>query len=367
MIATRLVLLTFLLTPGLPAQLQQEPAPCLTRPPSERPYTRNRLLDLVASQGTNRAEYLIRTCGVSVTFSDELEAGLKKAGAAAKVVQAVRETAPKPAVDTLAGKIAVHAKDQLTYVYIPPGSFRMGCSEGDNECGANEKPAHPVRITKGFWIGQTEVTVEAYSRYARASSQTMPPEPVFKNTKLNPRWSGGSLPMTMVSWTNARDYCVWAGLHLPTEAQWEYAARGGTVANRYGAIGDISWYGDNSGPATVDATTIWSGSDNDRNTGLLVNNGNRPHPVARKAMNAFKLYDMLGNAAEWTADWYQDPYYKESPEDDPQGPSTGEYHSIRGGNWMMPAKNSRVSNRGAAGASNRSMIFGFRCSGEKIE
>ena len=104
----------------------------------------------------------------------------------------------------------VNPKDGQKYVWIPPGSFRMGCSAGDTECDEGEKPPHQVTITKGFWLGQTEVTVGAYKRFAAATGRQMPDAPAF-----NSGWANDSMPILNVNWNDARDYCTWAGWRLP--------------------------------------------------------------------------------------------------------------------------------------------------------
>ncbi|HEY3738513.1 MAG TPA: SUMF1/EgtB/PvdO family nonheme iron enzyme, partial [Bryobacteraceae bacterium] len=165
---------------GIPLAAQVA-APCLERPPEDRPYNRDHLLDMVKSQTPHRAEYLIHTCGVSSPFNSQLESDLREAGAAANVIAAVREAAPKPAVvekpKPAQGDVRENPSDRLKYVFIPPGTFRMGCSAGDDACRTNEKPAHGVRISKGFWIGQADVTVGAYKRYVSANGRSMPEPP----------------------------------------------------------------------------------------------------------------------------------------------------------------------------------------------
>jgi formylglycine-generating enzyme required for sulfatase activity len=212
------------------------------------------------------------------------------------------------------GAVRQNPKDGLEYVWIPPGTFSMGCSPGDNECLQVEKPSHQVTITKGFWLGQTEVTVAAYRRFVESTGTQMPAPPSF-----NPNWSDAQMPIANISWDNAQAYCRWAGGRLPTEAEWEYAARSGSTEVRYGPSGDVAWYSDNSGQKT--------------------------HDVAQKRANALNLYDMLGNVWEWVNDWYDANYYQNSPSQDPLGPANGQHRALRGGSWSNNSQNVRVSNR----------------------
>ena len=356
--------------------LAQTSAPCLERPAADRPYTRVRLLDIVKNQTPVRAEYLIRTCGVRIAFTAELEADLRESGAEEGVVVAVREVAPKPVVAVIEkrpepvaqpvgpvkGEVRVNSKDGLRYVFIPPGTFRMGCSPGDDACQTAEKPAHDVRISKGFWMGQTDVTVEVYKKYIRSTGKSMPDEPVAYDKKLNPNWSNESVPMTMVSWSDSRDYCEWAGLRLPTEAEWEYAVRGGSSSARYGQLDEIAWWGGNSGDKAIDADAIWA-SDKGNYAKKIVENGGRPHGVAQKRANSFKLYDMLGNVWQWTADWYK-AGYDVGDETDPQGPPGGEFRVLRGGSWVSQSSFVRSSFRGRNQPTYRDGNIGLRCAGD---
>jgi formylglycine-generating enzyme required for sulfatase activity len=231
------------------------------------------------------------------------------------------------------GTAMTNPKDGLKYVWIPPGTFMMGCSPGDAECTDDEKPAHQVTITKGLWMGQTEVTVGAYKRFAGATGQQMPVAPTF-----NSGWATDSMPIVNVGWNDATAFCTWAGGRLPTEAEWEYAARGGSMESRYGPIDEVAWYSNNSGQKT--------------------------HPVGQKRANAFGLYDVLGNVWEWVNDWYDQNYYQNSPSQDPKGPASGQVRVLRGGSWNDVSWVVRVSlrNRFIPGLGNNGL--GFRCGGE---
>ncbi len=204
-----------------------------------------------------------------------------------EILATYRAAADPPATYYLAGsilsrQIQIDRRDGLPYVFISPGTFSMGCSPGDDQCDDDEKPPHPVTITKGFWIGQTPVTQEAYLRVTGKSPS---------------KFKGSNLPVEQVSWDDAAGYCRAVGLRLPTEAEWEYAARAGSASASYGNLDDIAWYAGNSSART--------------------------HTVGQKLPNAWGLYDMLGNVWEWTADWYDKDYYSRRVDLDPAGPMTG--------------------------------------------
>lgn len=363
------------LVPYWSLRAAQATAPCLERLPAERPYTRVRLLDTVKNQTPVRAEYLIRTCGVRVPFTSELESDLRESGAGDSIIAAVRDAAPKstaarkpePTAESARpakGDIKVHPKDGLRYVYIPPGSFRMGCSPGDPECKDSEKPAHPVRLTKGFWMGQTHATVEAYKKFAHANGKAMPDEPGYLDKNWNPDWIYESVPMTMVSFTDSQKYCEWVGMRLPSEAEWEYAARAGTTGPRYGELEEVAWWGGNSGDKPINADEVLK-SDVQNYARKLMENGARAHNVGQKQPNAFKLFDMLGGVWQWTSDWYKKGYDGEELETDPQGPPGGELRVLRGGSWYSESTLVRASYRDRlVRPKNRDFLNGFRCVGE---
>jgi formylglycine-generating enzyme required for sulfatase activity len=199
----------------------------------------------------------------------------------------------------------VNSRDGLKCMWIPPETFMMGCSPGDTECDSDEKPAHEVTISKGFWLGQTDVTQAAYQRVIGSNPS------YFK---------GDSLPVEQVTWDEARSYCQAIGGRLPTEAEWEYAARAGSSAACYGNLDDIAWYSSNS--------------------------GGRTHEAGQKQANAFGLYDMLGNVWQWTADRY--------------GEGTTR-RALRGGSWLYNPRGVPVSYRSRLGRGYRFSDIGFRC------
>jgi formylglycine-generating enzyme required for sulfatase activity len=259
-----------------------------------------------------------------------------------------------------AGTVRENPKDGLKYVWIPPGTFMMGCSPGDSECESNENPSHQVTITKGFWLGQTVVTVAAYKRFAAATGRQMPDAPGF-----NSGWANETMPIVKVDWNDAHDYCTWAGGRLPTEAEWEYAARGGSTAVRYGDLDEIAWYADDSGRQRLDSERIWKevGPSVDY-WRRLKENGNGTHEVGQKRANGFGLYDTLGNVWEWVSDWYDEHYYQSSPTQDPQGPASGKARVRRGGSWYRWPRSVRVSYRESYYPTNGDDDIGLRCAWE---
>jgi len=226
-----------------------------------------------------------------------------------------------------------NSKDGLIYVRIPFGPFQMGCVPGDRVCNTDETPRHPVRITRDFYIGRTETSVEAFERFR--SVRDMPDAPNF-----NIGWRATDRPMVNVTWDEASGYCAWAGGRLPTEAEWEYAARGGTDGLIY------PW-----------GNEIGEGDANYRGSRLFT----YPAAVNTGRPNGFGLFGMAGNVAEWCLDWYGFHFYLTSPLEDPRGPSSGMARVIRGGSWMDEPSALRVSARKWSGANEGGIHIGFRC------
>jgi formylglycine-generating enzyme required for sulfatase activity len=254
-------------------------------------------------------------------------------------------------------------RDGLTYRRLPAAKFRMGCSPGDSDCDYDEKPARDVTLTKPFWIAQTETTVEAYRLYAEATGAGMPPEPLWNARALNPGWREGKVPIVNVTWREAKSFCEWMGGRLPTHAEWEYAARGGSGGSRYGELGGVAWYGDNSGNGPLDTAGLYAKGTN-YFYAKLYENGNGFHRVGLKAPNEFGLFDMLGNAWEWVADYYVEKYDYASELSDPHGPASGRYRILRGGSFDAPARDARASGLGWSDPNNRDFTIGFRCAAD---
>jgi formylglycine-generating enzyme required for sulfatase activity len=231
--------------------------------------------------------------------------------------------APEPGKAAAPSRETVNAKDNQRYIQIPAGRYLMGCSGTDTECEEDERPAHWVDIARAFWIGQSEVTVGAFQNYAKA---------------VGGKLSGADvrLPMTGVDRAEAVAYCRWAGGRLPSEAEWEYAARGGQAESRYGPLPDIAWIDRNSGDSA--------------------------QPVAQKQPNAYGLHDMLGNVAEWVLDRYYNKYYEEDAGSAPEEPVAGNATAVvRGGSWAFGASSARASNRSEMEKDAAEPFVGFRC------
>jgi formylglycine-generating enzyme required for sulfatase activity len=218
---------------------------------------------------------------------------------------------------------------RLKLAYVVPGSFRMGADDGE----ADERPAHEVRLTRGFWVGTAEVTQAQYEAVTQSGAEPGAAGRGKPSSFVNPQ-----NPVESVSWDDAMAFCATltareqaagrlpAGLEyrLPTEAEWEYAARGGSRSRGY------LYSGSNSATAVA-----WHDA----------NSGNAPHPVARRAPNELGLYDLSGNVWEWCLDGYDPGYYAQSAATDPVNLKTVDRRVFRGGCWGFSSKFVRSSCR----------------------
>ena len=250
------------------------------------------------------------------------EAARRRAEAAAEAARRRAEAAAAAAEERRKIVAALVAGNE--FVRIPPGEFRMGSksSEADND----ERPVTKVRISRGFYLGKYEVTQGQW-------------QAVMGSNPSRFDECGPDCPVDTVSWEDVQEFIRRLNAavgeeryRLPTEAEWEYAARAGTTGDRYGNLGAIAWYEDNS--------------------------GRRTHPVGQKAPNAWGLHDMLGNVWEWVGDWYGP--YPGGRVTDPTGPSSGSERVFRGGGWAIDARYCRASNRISLSPGLRDDYLGFR-------
>jgi formylglycine-generating enzyme required for sulfatase activity len=228
-------------------------------------------------------------------------------------------------------------------VYIPAGEFIMGSA--DENVTLDEKPAHKI-ILKAYYIDKCEVTNSQYQQFIQ---QTGHPAPFVDAEWAAPyNWHGVSFPegmanypVVLVTWDDARTYAQWAGKRLPTEAEWEKAARGGLISQKYP-------YGNT---LELHHANFYKGFMRKRS--LM--------PVGSFVPGGFGLYDMAGNVWEWCQDWYDDAYYKITPSANPQGPAEGLYRVMRGGCWINDKNYLRCAQRSKNVPENRSHLVGFRC------
>ena len=220
---------------------------------------------------------------------------------------------------------------EFTLSRVEPGTFTIGPVPGDKDVTDEEKPAHQVDLTKVIYIAQTEVTQELYTAVMGKNPSN------FTGAK--------NLPVEQVTYDDAMEFCKRLSdstghtFTLPTEAQWEYAARGAQKA-----------------PATPE---LYSGSNNINEVSWYEENSNgKTHPVATKAPNALGLYDMTGNVFEWCRDWYGS--YNANAATNPDGLSKGKDRVLRGGSWRGDAKNCRVSYRYNYSPDHSRFNLGFR-------
>ncbi|MBF0588138.1 MAG: formylglycine-generating enzyme family protein [Magnetococcales bacterium] len=250
-----------------------------------------------------------------------------------------------------AGHVCLEATTEMAFVYVPDGCFKMGSPEKDMERGNNEDPAHKVCID-GFWMGQFEVTNTQYRRFKPDHSSRD-----FDGYSLNRT----KQPVVYVNWNEADAYAAWlseqaGGIYrLPTEAEWEYAARAGSTKARFwGSRADAACRYANVADRTGKKVFPWMTShrcyDGVRSTA----------PVGRYLPNAFGLHDMLGNVWEWTADWFGEKYYAKSPRNNPKGPAHGRAKTLRGGGWSNGPDLVRSAFRRRHGPKYRHNYIGFR-------
>jgi eukaryotic-like serine/threonine-protein kinase len=261
----------------------------------------------------------------------------------------------------------VNEKDRALMVFIPEGEFQMG----DNDGSPDRMPQHPVFLDD-FWIYQHEVTNAQFATFVTNSGYKTRAEKegygyvwgdVAMEKKVDARWrfpEGVSYisdrldhPVVQITWSDAEAYCEWAGGRLPTEAEWEKAARG--TDGRTFPWGNSSVNAEKANYCDDNCSTSWA--DRNHDDGFTHTSPVGSYPAGASPYGAL---DMAGNVYEWVVDWYDDEYYRRSSYDNPAGPTTGDQRVLRGGSWLGYDYNLRVSVRRASPFRWNNNI-GFRC------
>jgi formylglycine-generating enzyme required for sulfatase activity len=226
-------------------------------------------------------------------------------------------------------------RSDSTTVSIAGGWFLMGSEDG----AENERPIHRVWVDP-FALGRFQVTNAEYATFLKASGHPEPP------CWTDPALSDPNQPVVAVTWNDAASYCGWLGrvtdrrYRLPTEAEWEFAARGGAEGRRY----------------------PWGDAELDRHRRGGPAAG--PDPVGRSTPNAYGLYDMCENVHEWCSDWFAADYYARSPARNPGGPQSGSRRVSRGGSWRHQIRFSRCAARSSIPPGLQYADYGFRIAGD---
>ncbi len=259
---------------------------------------------------------------------------------------------PVPPTDTplpAAGAVRISERDGAEMVYVPAGEFIMGSEDGAD----NEKPVHTVYLD-AYWIDKYEVTNAQFKKCVDAGTCTAPTtcdwgEPTYQDADK------AGHPVVCVDWENARKYCEWAEKRLPTEAEWEKAARG-TDGRTYPWGNEF----DGSKVNFCDKNCEFDHKDVAYDDGYT-----RTAPVGSYPSGAspYNARDMAGNVWEWVVDWYDSGYYSEAAasQANPQGPVSGDYRVVRGGSWGGDVDGVRSARRGRYNPDNRVVSYGFRC------
>ncbi|MFO7863261.1 MAG: formylglycine-generating enzyme family protein [Salinivirgaceae bacterium] len=251
----------------------------------------------------------------------------------------------------------------IEMVAVEGGSFEMGCTAEQYECAEDEIPAHEVKLSD-YYIGKYEVTNAQFCAFLNSknageaafkegkqlvNSDQKLSQINFVNEKFVPAEGMDNYPVVEVSYFAAKAFCQWAGGRLPTEAEWEYAARGGQKSNYYTYSGsnnldDVAWYFENT--------------KSDESAQFYEKHGTMH--VGRKKPNELGIYDMSGNVYEWCNDVYSRDYYGISEVNNPKGPKSGDSRVLRGGSWGDQKKSCRLSFRISVGEYTNYFMHGFR-------
>ena len=354
------ILTAFLVLAGFAAVLWQSPSSAAQNKPLTYPEIITALNTKLPKQFFKTKADLLRWLNEEVkkrkvdkTLTADREEDLRQAGANDELIETIRGSSPTPPKTVAASTpeppepavtpapTPVPTPDnsppvKMEFVNIPSGNFEMGSVSSDRE---NEQPIHPVKIN-GFQMQKTELTQHQWLELMKE----MPTD--CQGRLYGPHLFGKNKPMVCASWNDAQKYIGLLNAkkdgfkyRLPTEAEWEYAARAGAKSEYIEDLREVAWYAGNS-----DDTS---------------------HVVATKQPNAFGLYDMLGNVAEWVNDWYEAKYYEQSPKANPPGPKTGIKKTLRAGSWNHGVGACNYTWRFSEVPNFRNTYYGFRLVREK--
>ncbi len=259
------------------------------------------------------------------------------------VIQASGTSPSKPEHPT---QTEITGKDGAPMVLIPAGPFPMGVPEGARDGGRDEYPLHEVYLDP-YYIDKYEVTNGRYAEFVKVTGHRIPEHPADTARSL---WKNGKVskelverPVVNVDWFDAEAYCRWAGKRLPTEAEWEKAARG-TDQRRF------PWGNVEPTHKHLNYNQRWIGERT-----LM------PVGSYEAGKSPYGVYDMAGNVWEWVADWYDDHYYEKSPPRNPKGPENGTHKIHRSSGWYVETPLVRIFTRVKSDPRNRNESTGFRC------
>jgi len=293
---------------------------------------------------------------------DEKEATLKREAKSRAEAKLKSEQKSKQKAAAAIPREIQNSKDGYVLMYVPRGVFMMGSPDGEGD--SSEHPRHKVYLD-GYYVGKYEVTNAQFKRFVDSTGYVTDAEKKGEGYGLTskdgskwgwvkgldwrePRYPGDSIsermdhPVVQISWNDAKAYADWARLRLPTEAEWEKAARGGTDTRYWWANGASHDYANCNGVGGKDRWDTTS-------------------PVGSFPANGYGLYDTAGNVYEWCSDWYAKAYYRSSPARNPAGPSPTEFRVVRGGSWLNSPASMRSACRIKRTPGYWSADLGFRC------
>ena len=289
-------------------------------------YTREAAQALMTDKKAEPAEIDVRVIGAKL-LSFVGEGDIVRIKVALRVQTTLKEETPPERQEVLADPIK-----PIEFVLVKGGCFQMGDAFGDGK--ADEKPVHPVCVDD-YYLGKYEITQDQW-------------QSVMGNNPSFFKSCGEKCPVEQVNWNDIQEFIkklnakTKKAYRLPTEAEWEYAARSGGKKEKYAGtnsdaeLGKYAWYSANSGGSA--------------------------HPAGQKQPNSLGLYDMTGNVWEWCQDWYGETYYNQSPRRNPSGPPSGTRRVLRGGAWLFEPAGIRAAVRYGLTPASRTDLYGFRLS-----